>query len=146
MRGLCSTCYQRGCRDETLPPRIRLTAHELLAKSREGRSDDECWPWAGNISTSKGYGRVRVDGVLTEAHLWVWREKVGPVPEGHELDHLCHTWDETCFAGKLCLHRPCVNYVRHLEPVTTFMNWQRGRSISRLHGWDVAREHRWPVH
>lgn len=58
-----------------------------------------------------GYASVWQDGAARSGHVLVWEEKHGPVPEGHELDHLCKT-------------KPCCNDA-HLEPVTHSVNMQR---------------------
>jgi len=61
-----------------------------------------------------GYGRVNL-GVrgagVALAHRVAWELTNGPIPDGHELDHLCRT-------------RNCVN-PGHLEPVTRAVNCAR---------------------
>lgn len=66
-----------------------------------------CWVWQWR-KTPKGYGQWR--GRL--AHRKVYEDKLGPVADGLELDHLCR-------------NRLCVNPA-HLEPVTHATNVQRG--------------------
>lgn len=63
-------------------------------------------------ATSKGYGVVRVDGRLRQAHQVVWEYVHGPVPGGQELDHLCGV-------------RGCSS-PNHLEPVSHRTNLLRG--------------------
>ena len=50
---------------------------------------------------------------MVAAHRFSYEERVGPIPEGLELDHLCRV-------------RHCVNPA-HLEPVTTRENVLRSR-------------------
>jgi hypothetical protein len=102
-----------------------------IARARAAETASGCWPWQGNINDS-GYGRRRVGtpGILWRAHVLVYVELVGPIPDGFELDHTCHTNDPACPGGRMCLHRRCVRPV-HLEPVTPGENWLRGRSLSR---------------
>lgn len=69
---------------------------------------------------------MRIDGTLTLMHIWAYKNFVGPVPEGHELDHVCHTKDPSCAGGIDCPHRRCVNPA-HLEPVTHAENMLRTR-------------------
>lgn len=126
-RGLCGGCYSAATRAGTLPPLVRSSFEEKLAQARAGRTDDECWPWPGT-PTYYGYGRQG----QRYAHREVYLRKVGPILDEEELDHLCHTIDPVCPGGKTCPHRICVNYVRHLEPVTGLENWKRGRSLSRI--------------
>lgn len=102
----------------------------LLAKI-DRRGEDECWPWAAARHAS-GHGRFKSpDGRHESAHLSVYRYFVGEVPDGMELDHLCHTRDESCPGGSTCPHRGCVNPA-HLEPVTVKENRLRGRSFSAV--------------
>lgn len=92
----------------------RLDLHALLATSREGRGDDECWPWAGRINRTTGYGTAGAEGY---AHRWVYATHVAPIPEGMTIDHVGHN-----FAG-----RCCVNW-HHMEVVTRTVNSMRGGS------------------
>lgn len=69
-----------------------------------------CWTWLrgkqGDGYASNGLGLV---------HRVKWIEANGPVPEGHELDHLCR-------------HRDCVN-PDHLQPVLHELNVRRGNAV-----------------
>lgn len=73
----------------------------------------DCWQWTGAVSG--GYGRTRVDGRQYQAHRVTYAHFIGPIPEGHHVDHLCR--------NQLCV-RPS-----HLEAVTPQMNVRRGTSI-----------------
>lgn len=55
---------------------------------------DACWPWLRHLSTG-GYGRQ--DKIA--AHRMAYELLVGPIPEGLELDHLCHV--------RRCLYAAC---------------------------------------
>lgn len=71
-----------------------------------------CWLWHG-AKTARGYAKVRCeDGRISDAHRVIYEKRVGPVPAGLELDHLCR-W------------RSCVR-PDHLEPVTHRENMRRG--------------------
>lgn len=92
---------------------------------------DACWPWEGNIEPS-GYGTFQTthEGVrFTKAHRFAYHVMIGPVPDGMDLDHTCHTNDSNCHLGNDCPHRACCN-PRHLEPVTEMTNIHRSRGPS----------------
>lgn len=81
---------------------------------REG----ECWVFTGAKNHS-GYGIVQLGrGIGTDrAHRIVYREMVGPIPEGLTLDHLC-------------ANTACCNPA-HLEPVTRSENTKRQWAAGR---------------
>jgi HNH endonuclease len=66
-----------------------------------------CWLWTGPLDDN-GYGRHGAP----LAHRVIYELKIGPVPDGTELDHLCR-------------NPRCVN-PEHLEPVTHAENVRRG--------------------
>lgn len=75
----------------------------------------DCWLWTGALDKD-GYAIVRVrrpDGSWTcrKAHRVMFEHHKGPIPDGHQLDHVCNT-------------RRCVNPA-HAEPVLGSVNLQR---------------------
>jgi hypothetical protein len=80
------------------------------------RGPDECWPWLG-WRTPKGYGMFRphLHSTTSTATRFAYEQRVGPIPVGMHLDHLCR-------------NPPCCN-PSHLEPVTPRENMMRGNSI-----------------
>lgn len=71
-----------------------------------------CWLWEG--STRGGYGRVRIEGKMMEAHRASYEKYVGDIPDGLVIDHLCR-------------NRSCIN-PDHMEPVTNAENIKRGNA------------------
>lgn len=84
---------------------------------------DDCWEWTG-ARTKDGYGHLKIDGKARRAHRVLYQLLVGPIPDGLDLDHLCHTRDASCVGGRACPHRRCVR-PDHLEPVTRSENHRR---------------------
>lgn len=74
-------------------------------------TDSGCIEWIASRN-STGYGTFAAGGRSVMAHRWSYEHHVGPIPNGHDLDHLCR-------------NRACVNPT-HLEPVTTSANLLRG--------------------
>lgn len=118
--GLCRTHYMRRRRngDPLATKRIIGDDEARWWSHVDRRGDGECWPWTGEPSTN-GYG-VFYDGTtgkVVKAHVWGYEHFVEPVPPGRELDHVLLNG---------CTMRACVNFLRHLEPVTDRENALRG--------------------
>lgn len=129
-RGLCAAHYNRWKRgrDVQAEPLLNLSSDiEERFWARVHKVPAECWTWQSTTSPG-GYGVFRFKNNKFSAHVWAYRRFVGPVPEGLQLDHLCHTRDTSCSGGDSCPHRRCVN-PEHLEPVTPRENTLRGKSI-----------------
>lgn len=74
----------------------------------------DCWEWKGWVDRD-GYGRRG----WNRAHRFIYERLVGPVPQGHDLDHLCR-------------NRLCVN-PDHMEPVTHQENCRRSFPAKKTH-------------
>ena len=96
---------------------------------------DACWPWGGVIGKC-GYGEIYVNGgspVLQKAHRFAYALLIGPIPEGAEVDHTCHTKDCPT-PDSTDIHRRCVN-PRHLEAVSHSVNVLRSTSPEATHAY-----------
>ena len=99
------------------------------ASHKEGRMMDRwwtpepntgCWLWLGAMNASGHGARFPGPGEEKMAHREMYRRRVGPIPVGLVLDHLCR-------------NPGCVN-PSHLEPVTPRENTLRGlRGRLRTH-------------
>jgi hypothetical protein len=89
-----------------------------------------CWLWDGQVDR-EGYGRFKVSGRRRAAHRVAYELMIGPIGSGLEIDHVCHTRDETCDGGSACLHRRCVN-PEHLEAVPGVVNNARSGSLTAI--------------
>lgn len=97
---------------------------------RYGRDDAEsgCLLWTGPLDKD-GYGLASVDSRSVRAHRLSYETRVGPIPEGLQLDHTCEV-------------RSCIR-PEHLEPVTNFENTVRRyirRGMTREEAEKVAAE------
>lgn len=89
-----------------------------------------CWLWTGALR--EGYANFNLNNKSVDAHRIAYLWLVGAIPEGKQLDHLCHTVSiDTCKGGETCHHRRCVNPA-HLDPVTGVTNAMRGLSPHAL--------------
>lgn len=91
---------------------------------RKVQKTDACWLWLACLD-SAGYGRFSIVRERSYAHQLAYSELHGPIPDGLELDHVCHSNDPSCPGGP-CVHRRCVNPA-HLEAVTHRVNTLRGQ-------------------
>ena len=94
-------------------------------------NDNGCWIWQGT-GTPEGYGHFQPAPGEKRwmAHKWSYTAHKGPIPDGLQVDHKCHTDDLTCPGGADCTHRKCVNPA-HLEAVTASENTKRQRHYNR---------------
>ncbi len=106
-------------------------AERFWPKVDKSAGPDGCWLWAAYVDRY-GYGQTSDSERRNRgAHCVAYELLVGPIPEGLELDHLCHTDDPSC-PGGACRHRRCVNPA-HLEPVPPAENTRRGVPANRTH-------------
>lgn len=141
--------YRERCREsmakhrakerELNPPPPEPTPLERFQKNYVVDADSGCWLWTGLV-TPKGYATMKIHQRGTIMHRWAYEHFIGPIPEGHTIDHLCHTNSVGCKGGNGCQHRRCVN-PEHLEPVTPLANTQCGNE----HYWANA-DIRRPTH
>lgn len=122
-KGYCQIHYQRWSRHgSTNDPRPSLSQRFWAKVSLAPALD--CWLWTGSIDDG-GYGRIALDGTAMFAHRIAFELMVCDIPDGLQLDHLCHS-NSDCNLGNACLHRKCVNPY-HLEPVSQLVNIRRAK-------------------
>jgi len=66
-----------------------------------------CWLWTGSVS-GYGYAMTVADNKTIYVHRRIYEKYVGPIPAGHQIDHICRV-------------KCCVN-PRHLRPLTPTEN------------------------
>lgn len=88
-RGYCAAHYGRWARGADMDAPIRQPY--LSDKERfwnKVTKTDSCWVWNG--AKQKGYGIARTDGKSGLAHRLSYQWLKGEIPEGAQLDHMCH--------------------------------------------------------
>jgi len=110
------------------PNRAELARFQRQAKPQA----NGCWLWTGPHGTRDGYGKFQPSPGQSKvmAHRWSYEVHHGPIPDGYQIDHTCHSDDESCPGGPDCIHRRCVNPA-HLEAVTASENTMRQRHYER---------------
>jgi hypothetical protein len=102
--------------------------------SQVSKEPSGCWLWTGPGQTAAGYAHIydptrsRTKDGNIGVHVWAHLEWVGPIPDLHQVDHLCHVPGE---CTPPCLHRLCVN-PDHLKAVTVRENGLRSGSVSAV--------------
>lgn len=123
MYGYCVGHYYRVHRGLDLETPLRSRHRTVLDRiSSLFVVGDECWEWTGS-KNPHGYGKFENRG----AHAVVYEILVGPVPPGLELDHKCHSENESCPGGRSCPHRACVR-PSHLQPISQEQNILQSRT------------------
>jgi len=129
-KGLCSIHLGRlknhGDPLAEVNPRMRGSLADRLA-FRSDPQPNGCLHWTGCIMPT-GYGQMGVgDRKKRLVHVVAYEIAKGPVPEGLDVDHVCHNADPGCVGGHACLHRRCVN-PDHLEAVSRLVNVRRANA------------------
>lgn len=128
-RGRCKTHYTEFRESADFQPVRRPTLVERFWRDLDtSGGPDACWLWTGNIEWS-GYGSIYVHGGrprLRKVHRFSYELAYGPIPDGLEIDHTCHT-KECPTPGNGDSHRRCCNPT-HLEAVDRVTNINRSQA------------------
>jgi hypothetical protein len=82
-----------------------------------------------NQSNGFGYVHFALNGRANIlAHRYAYEQAHGPIPEGYQVDHLCHDI-RVCQLLTACPHRGCINPA-HLAAVTARENTLRSNAVS----------------
>lgn len=119
-RKIASDTSRRDARVKGEPLRFIRGHHRRIAPAPplgytvEDRGyETPCWIWR-LARKHDGYGKTMRNGRTLQAHIAMWLDLHGSVPDGLQLDHLCRV-------------RECCN-PSHLEPVTPAENSRRSNA------------------
>lgn len=132
--------YARMKRNGSTTPKLIRGDDEARFLAKVIKTESGCWDWTDKPD-KYGYSRFTANG-HAQAHRWAYEHFIGPIPDGAQVDHTCHTADAECKGGRQCAHRRCVN-PDHLEAVTPALNSQRSypaRKTSCPHGHEYTPE------
>lgn len=92
--GYCNPHYQRWYKygDPLAGGGVRYAAPEEAFEARTKWVED-CLMWTG-MKDIHGYGKIKVNKRVVNAHRFAWEQAYGPIPEGMEIDHMC--WEPAC--------------------------------------------------
>lgn len=106
-KGLCSGHWQQESAGKELTPLSMRALTFMERYEQKIQKTDACWNWTGS-KVPTGYGYIRENGKMRRAHRVAYALANGKIPEGMEVDHMCH-------------NRSCVNS-SHLRLVTRKQN------------------------
>jgi len=66
---------------------LRGTPEERFLRKVKKRKNDECWLWLGH--TTRGYGRIKVNGKMVGTHQFSYELHKGKIPNGLLVCHSC---------------------------------------------------------
>jgi len=92
-RGYCGGHYKQKQRGKPLTAFRRRAKPGMELRDRIEMHTDKtgnCWLWT-TTTGDDGYGRVTVDGKSRKAHRVAYELAHGPIPNGMQVDHRCHT-------------------------------------------------------
>jgi hypothetical protein len=131
--GYCNGHYIRSRRGSEMDRPIGKRSPDPERFWQKVKKTGACWEWVAYRDRA-GYGRFMVGGVPKLAHRVSYALAFGSVPEGSEIDHVCH-------------NPACVN-PDHLRPASRSHNAQnmsgaRADSASGIRGVRLRESGRW---
>lgn len=111
-RGLCEKHYTRLRRHGTTAHAAKKTVSVEDRFWSMVKKTPTCWEWQAAIVRGYGHITIHADGKrkIHKAHRIAYELLVGPIPDKHGLDHMCH-------------NKACVNPA-HLRPTTQKQNME----------------------
>jgi len=97
-----------------MPPPFSSALERFLSKTLPSLDDGACIEWQAHIDRN-GYGQFWFDRGWWKAHRFAYAARIGPIPPGHEIHHLC--------GNKACV---CP---AHLEPLTPQEHYETEKTL-----------------
>jgi hypothetical protein len=97
-------------------------------------TDAGCWEWT--LSTTQGYGQIRMGKRTRRVHQVAWELFRGPVPKGLEIDHECR--NRRCFNPEHL--RVCTRRENQLAPGSQSVGAKAAAATHCPHGHPYAGE------
>lgn len=66
-----------------------ITIARFWSKVDVAASQADCWEWQSTLNDG-GYGRFFVNRSWVAAHRFAYEAVNGPIPDGHQIRHMCH--------------------------------------------------------
>ncbi len=116
-RGYCVGHYNQSWRGQEMRPlKDDITDAERLWSKASRPDEASCWQWEASKYPA-GYGQFYTKGGLVPAHRFAWELTYGAIPDGAQVDHVCH-------------NRACIN-PGHLRLATNALNLQNRAALNR---------------
>ena len=99
---------------------------------RNLRVGSGCWEWAG-AKSKLGYGKVNLPSGSVFAHRVLYEFVNGPIPDGLEIDHLCH--NRACVRPD---HLEAVTHAENIRRSAVYKQWTHCAKGHRLAGENLS--------
>lgn len=133
---LCYTHNRRRIEGRSMDEPIRVltaTTEESFAAHTAWNGD--CLEWTGAVHEF-GYGIIWDRKRVMRAHRWAYEQAHGPIPEDHEIDHMC--------SNRLCVNTKHLRLASHKQN-SEHLGLPRSNNKSGVRGVSRSKEGNWRV-
>lgn len=101
------------------------TQADIIVNTVNTRTDNECWHWLG-AHNNKGYPMVKFQGKVVGAYRASYELRYGPIPDGHEADHIC--------SNNWCWNPDHIRPLTHLANIRLGAGNQHSQKVHCING------------